>query len=433
MKFRKLFAGILAVGMMLSFLPQPKATSSSELRQQITELENQQSEILAKQAEVQSKQDANWASIEEMISYKSSIDEEVFLLYSQIDNLNEQITAYTTLIAQTQSELDEAQGNLDELTVRYRARIRAMEEEGEVSYWSVLFKANSFTDLLDRLNMIREIAAADQRLMDQMRRVTEEVANTKTQLEGEKESLESSRTELETAKEELDIKRAESDAVLQELNANHRELEALHEEYDDINNALAAEIAAAEKAFNEAKAAEEEAKRREEEEKRRQDELNNGSSSGSGSGNSDSSGGDDSGSSGGSDNGGSSGSSTDSGWLQPCSYVYISSSYGQRSSGWHNGVDFAAYRGTPIYASRSGTVTKAVSLTYSYGNYVTINHGDGYSSLYAHMDYFVVSAGQYVSQGQLIGYVGSTGNSTGNHLHFTIFYNGSDVNPMNYL
>lgn len=96
-------------------------------------------------------------------------------------------------------------------------------------------------------------------------------------------------------------------------------------------------------------------------------------------------------------------------------------------------MDFAASRGTPIYASRSGTVTKAVSLTYSYGNHVVINHGDGYSSLYAHMDYYVVSPGQYVSQGQLIGYVGSTGNSTGPHLHFTIFYNGSDVNPMNYL
>ena len=111
----------------------------------------------------------------------------------------------------------------------------------------------------------------------------------------------------------------------------------------------------------------------------------------------------------------------------------ISRAYCYRGSGWHNGVDFANNRGTPIYATRSGTVTKAVSLTYSYGNHVVINHGDGFSSLYAHLDYYVVSAGQYVSQGQLIGYMGSTGNSTGNHLHFTIFYNGSDVNPMNYL
>ena len=122
--------------------------------------------------------------------------------------------------------------------------------------------------------------------------------------------------------------------------------------------------------------------------------------------------------------------SDDDGWRIPCSYKIISSAYGYRSSGWHNGVDFANDRGTPIYASRTGTVTTAKSLTYSYGNYVVINHHDGYSSLYAHMDYYIVGVGDYVVQGQLIGYMGSTGNSTGNHLHFTVFYDGSTVNPM---
>ena len=117
------------------------------------------------------------------------------------------------------------------------------------------------------------------------------------------------------------------------------------------------------------------------------------------------------------------GSPSSSGWLYPLPYrVPVTSAYGYRvhpvTGDWsfHTGVDLGAGEGTPIYATRSGTVTTA---TYSdvYGNYVTINHGDGYSSLYGHMTHYVVYAGEYVSQGQIIGYVGSTGWSTGAHLH----------------
>ena len=435
MKLRKIGAGLLAAVMLFTGMPMAHAASSSEIRNEINNLEAQQAEIQAQQDELQAELDANWESIEEMVAYKSQVDSQIFLLYSELDNLNQQITAYTTLIAQTQTELDQAQAALDELNIRYRARVRAMEEEGSLTYWEVLFKSKSFTDLIDRLNMIREIAEADERLMEEMRLATEEVAKTKAALEEEKASLEESRTEQEAAMAALEDKRAESDAILQELNANHLEMEEMHAELDAQKNAYAQEIAQAEKEWYEAKKREEEEERRrqEEEEKRRQEEEEKNNAT----------------------------RPTDpadpdeeepdetepeetepeptdppakvEGWRLPCSYIMISSAYGYRGSGWHNGVDFANNRGTPIYASRSGTVTKAVSLTYSYGNHVVINHGDGFSSLYAHMDYFVVSAGQYVSQGQLIGYMGSTGNSTGNHLHFTIFYNGSDVNPMNYL
>lgn len=429
MKLRKFGAGLLAAALLLSGIPSAQAASSAEIRQEIIGLEALQAEIQAQQDELQTEMDANWESIEEMVAYKSQVDSQIFLLYSELDNLNQQITAYTTLIAQTQAELDQAQADLDELNVRYRARVRAMEEEGSLSYWEVLFKSKSFTDLIDRLNMIREIAEADERLMEEMRLVTEAVAKAKADLEAEKASLEQSRTEQQAAMDALEAKREESDAILRELNENHMEMEELHAELDAEKNAYADEIAKAEKEWYEAKQREEEERRRqEEEEKRRQEEeekKNNQNKPTEPEKEPDE------------DEEDEPEETTppaeDKGWLQPCSYVFISSAYGSRSSGWHNGVDFAAPRGTPIYATRSGTVTKAVSLTYSYGNHVVINHGDGFSSLYAHMDYYVVSAGQYVSQGQLIGYVGSTGNSTGNHLHFTIFYNGSDVNPMNYL
>ena len=104
--------------------------------------------------------------------------------------------------------------------------------------------------------------------------------------------------------------------------------------------------------------------------------------------------------------------------------------YGDRR--FHSGVDLAGSQGTPIVAARSGTVTTA-SYNGSSGYFVTINHGDGYSSSYLHLTGFTVKVGQKVSRGQTIGYMGSTGVSTGPHLHFSIYYNGSTVNPASYI
>ena len=99
----------------------------------------------------------------------------------------------------------------------------------------------------------------------------------------------------------------------------------------------------------------------------------------------------------------------------------------------HNGIDMACASGTPIYATRAGTVTVASYQAGGAGNYVSINHGDGFSSIYMHMTHYIVYAGQQVSKGQVIGYVGSTGISTGPHLHFGISYAGTYVNPLAYI
>ena len=123
----------------------------------------------------------------------------------------------------------------------------------------------------------------------------------------------------------------------------------------------------------------------------------------------------------------------------PCSYKYLSSPYGWRihpvygDRRFHSGVDLAGKGGTNIYATRSGTVTVADYEGDGAGNYVFINHGDGFSSVYMHMDYYIVSVGEYVSAGEVIGYVGTTGLSEGPHLHFGIAYNGAYVNPANYI
>ncbi|HIR74365.1 TPA: M23 family metallopeptidase, partial [Candidatus Ventrenecus avicola] len=113
-------------------------------------------------------------------------------------------------------------------------------------------------------------------------------------------------------------------------------------------------------------------------------------------------------------------------------YSYISSYYGMRNGKMHTGVDFAAPAGTKIYAWKAGKVIQA-SWSGSYGNFIVIQHNDGTISRYAHCSGYACSKGDVVSKGQVIGYVGTTGNSTGNHLHLEIKVNGSFVNPLNYL
>lgn len=427
----QILAGIMAFVMLmtlvLSIIPVNvfAAKSSSQIRQEINALKSEQSSIRSQMSTLQAEQDANWESIEEMIAQKDNIDQQINLLHTEILNINEQITAYSLLIAEKQGELDVAQQRLEKLNEENKDRIRAMEEEGSMSYWSVLFKANSFTDLLDRLNMIEEIAAADERRLEEMDAAAKEVAAVKETLALEKVELENSRETLAASQEELDGKRAEADEILVELGEKERELEAKYNEMQAEEDALSASIAASEKAYNEAKAREEEEERRRQEALQQQQNQNSGSNN-PGSDNS------------GSNDSGSNKPSSNENWGQPCSYRRVSSAYGWRvhpitgKNSFHNGVDLPNSQGTPIYAVRSGTVT---TTTYSsvYGYYVTINHGDGFSSMYAHLTHYVVSSGQHVSKGQVIGYMGSTGWSTGPHLHFTIYYNGSTVNPMNYI
>jgi len=408
-------AAIMLLTLLVSILPvsASAAKSSQEIKEEISSLKGDRSDIRDQLEDLESKQEANWESIEELVEQKDNIDQQIALLYGEMDNIAEQIRIYSELIAANQEELDEAEAKLAELNEKNKERIRAMEEEGEISIWSVIFKARSFTDLIDRLNMMKEIEEADKRRMSELSDAAIAVANARSALETEKTALEESRAELKEAEAELDEKRAKADELLAELNADKRALDALEAKWEDEEAALSAQIAAAEVEYTKAvKAEEEERKRREEEERKKQEAANK--------------------------NPGSSNPSSNATWGRPCTWSKLTSPYGYRThpttGQWkfHNGVDLANDRGTPIYAVRSGKVTVA---TYgsTYGNYVTINHGDGFSSLYAHMTHSVVSKGDYVEKGQLIGYMGSTGRSTGPHLHFSIFYNGSTVNPMNYI
>ena len=439
MKNRKrlvsILAGIMAAVMLLTLIigllpTRASAASSSEIRKQINELKAQKQEIEDQIAQVQADYQKNEDELFDIVARKNVIDQEIGLLSAQIININEQISAFNILIADKQDELDNAQARFDQLSAENKLRIRAMEEEGSLSYWEVLFRANDFSDLLDRLNMVEEIAASDQRRLAELDQAAREVEDAQAQLELEKEELQATRDELDVAQAQLDEKKEEADALLLELLAKADELKALEEQFDQEKNDLLNAIAAKEQEYNETKLAEWLAYMATYTTVPPETSAPSNGNSTNGSTGSDSGS-----SSGGGSNGGSSASS---GWLMPCSYIKLTSPFGNRTSPtagastYHQGVDLAAPQGTPVYASRAGRVTVA-GYGSAAGYYVSINHLDGYSSMYMHLNNYVVSSGQTVSAGQLIGYVGRSGVATGYHLHFGIAYNGAYVNPANYI
>ena len=407
---KSILAGLLAIALCVSLMPvQAQAASSSEIRQQIKEMKKEAEEAKKELEEIRSQYRDNMNEMEDLVAQKNLIDQEISILNDQVRNINTQIAAYALLIADKQDELDEAQARLVELSQKNKERIQAMEEEGNLSYWEVLFKANSFADLLDRLNMIQEIAASDKRRMEELSDAAQRVATAQEELANEKDELELTRLELDQAQLALNEKRAEADELLLQLIAKGEEFEALIDESEELQADLMAEIAQAEKDL---KAAE------------YREWLATYVPPTTRPGN---------------DTTPSPEVPSSSGWVCPVPYYTLTSPFGMRihpiSGKWkmHNGVDLALPQGEPIYAAKSGKVTTASYQAGGAGYYVSINHGDGFTSVYMHMTHYIVAPGQYVTAGQVIGYVGSTGGSTGPHLHFGIAYNGTYVNPMDYI
>ena len=419
-----IMAAVMILTLLLSILPtRASAASSSEIRKQINALKEEVAANKEKIKEVQQQYQENEDEIADIISRKNVIDQELQLLNSQLLNINDQVKAYNILIADKQDELDTAEDRLNELNEANKERIRAMEEEGEVSYWEVLFKANSFSDLLDRLNMVEEIAASDKRRLQELTDAANAVDEAQSELEAEKADLEVTKKELDDTQAELDAKRAEADALIQELLEKADDLEALEAEFEAQEAEFLEQIAAKEQEYDEAKLREWEAYMA----------TYVPPTTAAASGSTNNSSGTNSGTSSGGSSSGSSG-----GWLVPCNYTSITSPFGYRTSPttgastYHQGVDLDTGTGWPVVATRAGTVVIA-GWGSAAGNYVTIDHHDGFRSIYMHLSSYSVSAGQNVRAGQYIGATGSTGVSTGDHLHFGISLNGVYVNPCNYV
>ena len=404
MRIHKLAAAalsaLLTTALLVGMLPlSAAAASSAEIQKDIDALKAKNKEIQKQIDGVQSQYNANMDDMKSIVAQKSAVDQEIALLSNKIAATNEQIVAYGQLIADSQEALDAANEDLRTLSEEHRQRIRAMEEDGKLTYWQVIFQANSFTDLLDRIDMVQEINASDRRRIEQMRIAADIVTANQMSLATEKGELEAVREQLASDEAALQEKRTESDDVLRELEAKSEEFELLMEESEALQDELMQEIAGKEKELKEAKYDEYLAKLA----------LQG-------------------------DN-----PPSNATWVTPVSGWTLTSPFGMRThpilktTRMHNGIDMSCAQGTPIYATRAGKVTAASYQAGGAGNYVSINHLDGFSSIYMHMTNYVVSVGQTVSQGQLIGYVGSTGLSTGPHLHFGVSYAGTYVNPLAYI
>ncbi len=420
-----IMAAVMLLSLILSLIPvRVNAASSSEIRKQINHLKEEKEEIKEKIKEVQAQYEQNEDEIADIIARKNIIDQEVNLLTSQIENMNEQLMAYNILIADKQDELDTAEDRYVLLNEENKLRIRTMEEEGELSYWEVLFKANSFSDLLDRLTIVEEIAVSDNQRLKELSEAADAVETAQSDLVSEKDEMALAKMELDAAQEALDAKEAEAVEILQELLTKADDLAALEEEFEAQEAEFLEQIAQKEVEYDEAKQREWEAYMATYVPPTTAPLPVYGGSSGG-------------------DTSGGGGTTTTvpsggGGWIWPTTTRRISSPFGNRvsptsgASTYQQGIDIDGNTGDPVWAARAGVVIVA-GWSNKAGNYVQIDHQDGFRSIYMHLNSISTRSGAVVGAGTSIGTMGSTGVSTGDHLHFGISVNGVYVNPMSYV
>lgn len=369
---------------------------------QIDALEQQKSELQSQQASIQTNIDDLIAQQADVIDQKAAMDEKNELARQEIELINEQIDVYTGLIEDKAEELEKAEAAEQAQYELYRKRVRAMEEEGSYTYLDILFQCRSLSDVLSAIDMIGEIMDSDKRLFEEYKAARENTEQVKAEYEATLAQLSEKQETLEAEKAELEEQIA---AAVEVINQLQDDIDAAKAEY-----AKAAAAEAAAQASINAIIAQMQA---EEEAARQEAAQNNQQYTGTG--------------------------STATGtYIWPCpSSTYVTSAFGMRDHPLfgderpHSGIDIAGSAGSEVLAADSGTVAVA-TYSSSYGNYVTIYHSNGDYTLYAHMSSLAVSAGQSVTQGDVIGYVGSTGWVTGPHLHFEIRVNGSTVDPLSY-
>ena len=405
-RLKKILAMVLTCGLLFTTGISAFAQTKEEAQQKIEQLKKEQEALNSRLAELQE-------SKEDTESYIKELDAEMTQVVSDIQEVNNRLDEINAQLEETQANLDAAEAKAQSQYKALKLRIKQMYEEGDPTMMEIILKAEDISTILNSSEYISKISDYDNDLLAALNETLRQIEEYKAQLEDQK-------AEQEEAKEELEIKQEDLQSIIDQKNAELEKLgidiEDLHADISDTESAIAEteRILAAIKA-QEQREAEEAARRAQE----AANNANSGSSSGSG----------------GSTGGVSSGSTS---FIWPCAGGYISSGFGSRTSPTagastnHMGVDIAAGAGAAIYAAQGGTVV-TVSYSTARGNYVVVSHGNGVSTLYQHCSAVYVSAGQSVSQGSTIAAVGSTGYSTGPHLHFEVIINGVNVNPANYI
>ncbi len=411
--------------------------SYAVMREEIDTLIEQANGIQEERDALEQEIGAYSVDIAAALDQKTLLDEEIARIENDVAALETQILDCEARISTTEAELRDAQSREAEQYDLFCQRVRAMEEQGRMNYWMILFRATSFVDFLTRLDFVNGIMQSDQRIMDDLKALQAEIADKQIQLEGEHWELETANQALLEKESELDAQREAANQLIIDLEANRNEAEAsrdiLNEEAERIQGEivrLSEELARQEEeARIRAEQAAEEARiraEREAEEERiraeraaeayralrervnaRLDDFTIDEGLG--------------------------------GYIWPVNSRRITSTFGGRASPGgigstnHKGIDIGGVGyGTAVHAAKAGTVIIS-QYSSSYGNFVVVSHGEGNTTLYAHMSTRLVEAGESVEQGGILGLTGSTGHSTGPHLHFEISENGTRINPLVYL
>lgn len=404
MKIRgsRIISGVLMLTLLFAMLGNT-SYASSELEESI-----KQKQEAIKQAEADKKKLQSGLSdvkkiVESLESTKNDLKSYVTKLDANLDTIEKKIEELKTMISEkeediekTTKELKAAEEKEEQQYEAMKSRIKFLYEKGDVFYIELLFSSNSFGDFINKADYVEQLSDYDSKMLEEFKQNREFIAACKEELEAEEEVLQEAKAKVDEEQKSLEglISTKEQEITKYEGDINNKE-KAIKEYEADIA-AQNATISTLEAAVAEEK---------------RKLEAENGTAI-----------------------------TYDGGmfkWPAP-SYTRISDDYGNRIhptlgvQQFHNGVDLAAPGGSPILAAYDGDVV-AADYNGSMGNYVMINHGDGLYTIYMHASSLYVSQGQSVARGDKIAAVGSTGRSTGNHLHFSVRLNGSYVSPWNYL
>ena len=400
-----ILVGAMLVSVVASGIVYAGAASSSELKDKLSSLEDQK-------AEIKKELDSTANKVSDVEKTRAALKKEITLTKEEIETVKAYIERLQQQIDVKSTELESAQKALEAKEENFSQTVRTTYEQGDISYLEVLLNSSSFSDLLNRLDIVSTIMDDNKKIVAEYTAAKEDIQQKRDDLQKTQDEQVQYQDNLNYKAEELKSSEAQQKALQESLEAYQKEQKAEYEritsEMDTVSDQIAEqsrkEAAAAAAAAAAAK-------------------KKGGSSSSSSS----------------SSAGNLSSATLTSGtftWPLP-GYTNNSSAYGWRvhpiygTRKFHKGEDIPAPTGTPIVAAASGTVTTAGWVS-GYGNYTVINHGGGVMTAYGHQSAIHVSVGQRVTAGQTIGLVGSTGNSTGPHLHFEVYVNGSTQNPMSY-
>ena len=402
-KSKRLLSLVVVLCLLLCALPM---RAFADKQEEIDALKAKRDAIQARRLEKQAVVDQLEAEQAGVMEQKRALDERNLYTFQQIQLNDEQIALYDEMIADKEEELLGAEKLEKEQLERYRARVRAMEENGTLNYLAMILKANNLGELLSAIDDIGEIMQSDRKLEDAYIQARENTEEVKAEYEEYRAEINGKQDVLREEKAKLEAEIAEATDLLLSI---QDDLENRQAEFDAIMAEEAQTEAAIDRLVAQLEAERAEAARRAAEEAAAAAAQNGGG-------------------------GGGSANATGSFVFPVASYVYISSRFGERvhpitgELKHHNGMDIAANMGTAVYAADGGKVVLAEWYG-GYGNCIMIDHGNGYKTLYGHLSSIGVSEGQSVSQGAVIGAVGSTGNSTGPHLHFEVYANDSRIDP----